>query len=59
MKTLKERNLAICDGVDGARPNKPVRERKKPCAFTHVWNIRNKRDEHGTGERKTNQDTDS
>ena len=47
----KEWSLAICNDVDGARVyyarwNKLGRERQIPYAFTHMWNLRNKTDEH-------------
>ena len=47
----KEWNLAICNNVDGtrvyyAKQNKSVRERQISHDFTHVWNLRNKTDEH-------------
>ena len=29
-----------------AKQNKSVRERQIPYDFTHVWNLRNKTDEH-------------
>ena len=31
---------------------KQVREREMPYDFTHMWNLRNKTDEHGGGEGK-------
>ena len=44
-----EWNIAICNDVDGTRVykwNKSVRERQIPYDFTHIWNLRNKTDEH-------------
>ena len=39
----KEENITLCDSMDGPREhyakwNKPVRERKVPYDFTHLWN---------------------
>ena len=47
----KERNLAICNKVDGtrvycAKQNKSVKERQMSYDFTHTWNLRNTTDEH-------------
>ena len=47
----KELNLAICNNVDGtrkyyAKPNKSGRERHTTYDFIHMWNLRNKTDEH-------------
>lgn len=42
-----------------AKLEKSIRERKRPYDFTHVYNIRKKRGEHGAGGRKVNQETDS
>ena len=47
----RERNLAICNDMDGtrvyyAKPNKSVREGQIPYDLTHMWNFRNKIDEH-------------
>ena len=36
---------------------KSVGERQMPYDFPHVWNLRNKRNEHG-GKREENQETD-
>ena len=57
----KERNFATCNGMGGtrrhsAKQNKSVREGQIPYDFTHMWNLRNKTDEHGGGERKIKQD---
>ena len=46
----KERNLAICNNMDGteryyAKQNKSVRERQIHD-FTHMWNLRDSTDEH-------------
>ena len=42
---------AICNDVDVGRTyatwNKSVREREISLGFTHIWNLRNKRDEYG------------
>ena len=36
-----------------AKQNKPIRERQRPYDFTHVWNLRNKTDEHmGKGKKE-------
>ena len=53
----KEWNLAMCNDVDGTRGyyakwNKSGRERQIPYDFTHMWNLRNKRDEHREGGKK-------
>ena len=53
----KEWNLTICKNVDGtreynAKENKSVRERQIPYDFTHMWNLRNKIDEHMVGGRE-------
>ena len=53
----KEENLAICNDMDGARvyyakQNKSVRERQISDDFTHLWNLRNKTDEHRGKEAK-------
>ena len=41
-----------------AKQNKSIRERQIPYDITHMWNLRNKTDEHmgvgGRGERETN-----
>ena len=29
-----------------AKQNKSIRERQTPYDFTHIWNLRNKTDEH-------------
>ena len=60
----KSVNFVICNDVDGARMyyakwNQSIRERQTPYDFTHMWNLRNKTDEHmgrGTkrGEKETN-----
>ena len=41
----KERNLAICDNMDGmwghyAKRNKSDRERQIPCDLTYAWNLK-------------------
>ena len=48
-----EWNLAICNDVDGAREhnakqNKPVRERQTPYDFTHIWNLKFKKQKKQT-----------
>ena len=53
----KEWNLAICNNMDGtrmyyAKRNKPVRERQLSYDFTHMWNLKNKTDEHRKKEGK-------
>ena len=35
-----------------AKQNKSVRERQMPYDFTHMWNLRNKTDEHKGKEAK-------
>ena len=57
----KERNLAICNDLDGARVyydqrNKSVRERQILYDFIHMWNLRNKIDEHMQREGKVKRD---
>ena len=61
----KELNLAICNNMDGirmyyAKQNKSFRERQI-YYFTHMWNLRNKTDEHmerrKKGEKKRGRET--
>ena len=62
--TQPSKRMKSCNDVDGARvyyvkQNKSSRERQIPYDCTHMWNLRNKTDEHmGTGwgreERETN-----
>ena len=41
-----------------AKQNKLIRERQIPYDFTHMWNLRNKTDEHmGHGEEKRGEQT--
>ena len=52
LSNLKEWNLTIDNNVDGTRvyytkQNKSVRETQISNEFTHMWNLRNKTDEHG------------
>ena len=47
----KEWKLAICNNMDGtrvyyAKQNKSVRERQISYDFFHMWNLRNKTNEH-------------
>ena len=47
----KEWKLAICNNLDEAREYyakqyKSVRERQIPYDFTHMWNLRNKTNDH-------------
>ena len=42
----KGENFTFCNSMDGpgehyAKRNKPVRERKTPYDFTHMWNLMN------------------
>ena len=46
-----KKNEILPFAVDGARmyyakQNKSIRERQIPYDFTHLWNLRNKTDEH-------------
>ena len=43
----KEWSLAIYNDLDG------VREKEAPYDFTHMWNLRNKTNEHGEKYRQT------
>ena len=48
----KKEDFTLCDSIDGLREhyvklNKPVRERKKPYNFTHLWNLMNKLNSQG------------
>ena len=48
----KKWNLAICKDVGGtggyyAKWNKSIREKQLPDDLTHMWNLRNKTEEHG------------
>ena len=60
-----EWNPTTCNNMDESRVyyakwNKSVRERQIPYDFTHMWNLRNKADEHKGGkEREANHQTDS
>ena len=36
-----------------------MRQRQTPYDFTHMWNLRNKTNEHGGKKREANQETDS
>lgn len=62
----KNQNLTICNDVDGtrryyAKQNKPFRETQLSYYSSHIWNLRNRIDEHRgrekykmKSERKTN-----
>ena len=40
------------------KQNKSIRERQIPYDFTHMWNLRNKTDEHmGKGKKKRERET--
>ena len=57
----KEWSLTICNDMHGttvyyAKQNKSVWERQIPYDFTHLWNLRNKTDEHWRRERKIKED---
>ena len=51
----KEWNPAICNNVDDIRGhyvkwNKSSRQRQTSYVFTHMWNLRNLTEDHGTRE---------
>ena len=48
---IKKLNLAIYNDVDGtrayyAKQNKSIRERQLSYDLTHMWNLRNKTEDH-------------
>ena len=42
-----------------AKHHRSVRERQIPYDFIHMWNFRNKTNEHGGGRGEENQETES
>ena len=56
----KELNLAICSEVEGARVYYAKRKQSVKDVsydFTHMWNLRNKIDEHMVGEERREKET--
>ena len=54
---IKKQNLAICNDMDGtrgyyAKQIKSIRERQLSYYFNHMWNLRNKTEDHRGREEK-------